>query len=531
LASNSYVLRSTFRLAVVQAVTVLLCFGSGALLDHLQHVGPTIVILPTVLGLTIGRTQRHGGTRQRLVSLVTLSAVSVACAEVGRLFVQHPDLGDTLFTAVIGFSIWMRRFPGSGRRLAALIALPFITLFITPVTAVPGASPSLGRTMLWSAIAAVIAFCSVWVTRVAAERIGYLPPLPEPPRQAAARPAKVAAKAKGGISPNDRMAIQMVLSLAIAFSVGRAAFSPHWTWIVLTAFIVNSGNRGRGDVVYKCLQRIAGAAVGTVVATLVSGLLPPRDNTAIVIILAVIIIAAWLRTVSYAYWAGCVTGVLSLLQGYFGEGSVGLLGDRLLQILLGGALAVAIAWFVLPVKSTHSLRSRIAGSLTALTDTLRAAQRAAEHAPGAQAEFAAQHRRLRESVAQLKVSAPSFVAHRRLNRIRRIADVHPADAVDALLACAEPMSVLAQQAEHSPQAFAEPAVAGLLRAVLGNVVGARRYLGAREGARYREPGAVPEDTPVVPALYRIDEAARVISELYRTTYARAPKLTPQPLKA
>ena len=514
---------------------MLLCFASGLLLDHLQHLGPSIVVLPTALGMTIGRTQRSGGTRDRLVSLVTLPAVSIACTEVGRLFVQQPNLADALFTAALGLSIWIRRFGGWASRLGTLIALPFIALFITPVPVLPGGSPSagqpsVGHSMLWSAVAAALAFCWVWATREAAERIGYLPPLPEAPKQPAARPSK------GGIPASTRMAIQMVLSLAIAFAIGRALFTPHWTWIVLTAFIVNSGNRGRGDVVHKCLLRIAGAAAGTVVATLVSGLFAPGDNTAVIIILAVIIVGSWLRTISYAYWAGCVTSVLSLLQGYFGEGHVGLIGERLLQILIGGALAVAIAWFVLPVKGTQLLRRRIADTLAALTDALHAAQHAPgvpnePGTPGTPGEFAAQHQRFGEGLAQLKLSAPAFAAHRRLNRMRRIEGVHPADAVDALLACAGPMSVLARQAKQGPETFAEPAVAGLLKAVLGNVVGARRYLGAREGARYREPAAVPEDTPAVPALYRIDEAARVICQLYGAAYAHEPKITAQPLKA
>jgi uncharacterized membrane protein YgaE (UPF0421/DUF939 family) len=518
MASKSYALRTTYRASVVQAVTLLLCFGSGLLLDHLQHLGPTIVVLTTVLGLTLGRTQRHSDTRQRLIALATLPVVSVACNEVGRLFVQHPNLADALFTAAIGLSIWMRRFGGWATRLGTLIALPFITLFVAPVPVLPGASPAVGRSMLWSAVAAVVAFCWVWATRATAERIGYVPPLPEVPERAAVRPAK------GTIPASTRMAIQMMLSLAIAFTIGRAVFSPHWTWIVLTAFIVNSGNRGRGDVIYKCLQRIAGAAVGTVVATVIAGLFPPRDNTAIVIILVVIIFGSWLRTISYAYWAGCVTSVLSLLQGYFGEGHVGLIGERLLQILIGGALAVAIAWFVLPVKSTQMFRRRIADALAALTDALHAAQ----HAP---AEFSAQEKRFGHGLAQLEQIATSFRAHRRLHRIRRVERVHPADALDALLACAEPMSVLAQQAEQSPEAFAEPGVAGLLRTVYGNVVGARRYLGAREDARYRQPKTVASDSRVVPALHRIDEAARVICELYGATYVHEPEMPAQPLKA
>jgi len=518
MVSKSYVLRSNIRPSVVQAVTLLLCFGSGLLLDHLEHLGPSIVVLTTVLGMTLGRTQSGRGTPQRLVSLATLPVVSVACNEVGRLFIEHPNVADALFTAALGLSIWIRRFGGWASRLGTLIALPFIALLITPVPVLPGMSPSVGRSMVWSAVAAVVAFCWVWLTQEVAERTGYLEAKPGP----ATTPT---VKGKARIPASTRMAVQMTLSLALAFVIGRAFFSPHWTWIVITAFIVNSGNRGRGDVIYKCLQRIAGAAFGTVVATGVAGLFPPRDNTAIVIILIVLVVGSWLRTISYAYWAGCVTSVLSLLQGYFGEGHVGLIGERLLQIVLGGALAVTIAWFVLPVKSSQVLTRRIADGLAALTDALYAAQQAPE-------EFTAQADRFERCLVLLEQVAPSTTAHRRLHQLRGRDGGHPADAVDALRTCAEPMSVLAEQAKRNPETFAEPDVAGLLRAVLGNVVGARRFIGRREGARYREPRELASEAPVIAALYEIDDAARVICGVYGApAHEHVAKMPAQPAQA
>jgi Fusaric acid resistance protein-like len=519
MAQKSYALRS-IRPAVVQAVTLLLCFGSGALLDHVQHLGPSIVVLTTVLGMTLSRTQRHGGTRQRLISLATLPVVSIACNEVGRLFIEHPNVADALFTAALGLSIWIRKFGGWASRLGTLIALPFIALLVTPVPVLPGESPSVGRSMLWSAVAAVIAFCWVWATQEVAQRIGYVEVAPEH----ASAPAN---KSNARIPASTRMAVQMTLSLALAFVIGRSLFPTHWTWIVVTAFIVNSGNRGRGDVVYKCLLRIAGAAVGTVMATLVAGLFPPRDNTAIVIILIVLAVGSWLRTINYAYWAGCVTSVLSLLQGYFGEGHVGLIGERLLQIVLGGALAVAIAWFVLPVKSSQVLRRRIADCLAALTDALYAAQ----HEP---ADVTAQAHRFSRCLVLLEQVSPSVTAHRRLHRLRGLENPHPADAVDALRTCAEPMSVLAGQAKQCPETFAHPAVQGLLRAVLGNIVGARRFLAGREGARYREPRelrAEGEAEHALSALYEIDDAARVVCGVFGAIDDHEVESPAQPLKA
>jgi uncharacterized membrane protein YccC len=462
----------------VQAVALLLCFASGLLLDSLQHLGPTIVVLTTVLGMTLGRTQRQRGVRNRLFALVTLPVISIACTEVARLFVQHPNVADALFTAAIGLSVWMRRFGGLATRLGTLIALPFIALLVTPMPVVPGQSSSTGPTqsivhsMFWSAVAALVAYGWVWAIQALAERIGFVEaPKPEPESR------RTPAKPVGGISASTRMAIQMTLSLALAFVIGRTVFDPHWTWIVLTAFIVNSGNRGRGDVVHKCLLRIAGAGLGTIVATLVSGLLPARDDTAIVIILAVLVVGGWLRTISYAYWAGCVTSVISLMQGYFGESHVGLIGERLLHIALGGALAVAIAWFVLPVKSSSVLGRRVKACMGALREARQAARDAPE-------EFARHQWQFAEHLAQLELVAPSFYAHRRLHKLRGLKGKHPADAVDALRACAEPLKIIAARESEDSVTTALREI-GLSMRVVGEVYGANRDHAAKSPARAR----------------------------------------------
>jgi uncharacterized membrane protein YccC len=458
----------------VQAITLLLCFASGLLLDSLQHLGPTIVVLTTVLGMTLARTQRQRDVRNRLFALVTLPVISIACTEVAQLFVQHPNLADALFTAAIGLSIWMRRFGGLATRLGTLIALPFIALLVTPVPVLPGQSSSIGHSMLWSAVAALVAYSWVWAVQALAERVGFVE---RPATEPTSEPRPAPAKSTNGIPASTRMAVQMTLSLALAFVIGRTVFDPHWTWIVLTAFIVNSGNRGRGDVAHKCLLRIAGAGLGTIVATLVSGLLPARDNTAIVIILVVLVVGGWLRTISYAYWAACVTSVLSLMQGYFGESHVGLIGERLLQIAVGGALAVAIAWFVLPVKSSQVLGKRVKACMGALRDARRAAQDAPE-------EFAQHQRRFAGHLAQLELVAPSFYAHRRLHRLHGLKGKHPADAVDALRACAEPLKIIAARESEDAVTSALREI-GLSMRVVGEVYGANRDQAAKSPARAR----------------------------------------------
>jgi len=170
--------------------------------------------------------------------------------------------------------------------------------------------------------------------------------------------------------------------------VGRNFFGVHWTWVVLTAFIVCSGNRGREDVAHKAVMRVLGAGAGTLAATALAGAFPVGDAWSIVAIFAVLAVALWLRPVNYAYWAAGMTGALALLYGYYGERGPGLLADRLEAILIGAALAIAASWLLLPVRTTDVLRRDLARALAELTDYVAAIGTDPAGLPELEARFA-----------------------------------------------------------------------------------------------------------------------------------------------
>ncbi|MGN6474519.1 MAG: FUSC family protein, partial [Mycobacteriales bacterium] len=140
----------------------------------------------------------------------------------------------------------------------------------------------------------------------------------------------------------------------------------HWTWVVLTAFIVGSGNRGRADVTQKAILRVAGAIVGTLIATALANAFPAHDDWSVVTIFAVLTVALWLRTFSYAYWAAGMTAALALLYGFYGERGSHLLLDRLEGILIGACIGVAAAWLVLPIRNIDVIRRNLAVALAAI---------------------------------------------------------------------------------------------------------------------------------------------------------------------
>ncbi|HSI48843.1 MAG TPA: FUSC family protein [Ideonella sp.] len=387
-------------------------------------------VLGVVLCLSLSRSQLDRDRRGRIEAAIALPLVSLAAFGVAMLLHEWPWWGAAAFVLVLSASIWLRRFGDAGRKAGRLIALPFVVLLITPhLPASPGGSlPA----WLLTVVVALLALFWVSLLHALARRLRFLPGMPPEPMLPAAPQA-------GGLRPvaSSRMAIQMGLALAAGFAVGHLFFGPHWAWVVLTAFIVGSGNQGRLDVVHKSGLRVLGAAAGTVIALAASGGLGGHDRGTVALILLAVFLGLWLRPLGYAWWALFVTLALALLQGFEGLPAQEVLGLRLAEIIIGALIGVAAAWFVLPVRSTDVLRRRIADALAALAEAgdPAATERSAQ-------PFLAQ-------LANAEKVAPAFRAARRLTR--RWHPLQPADWVDTLAACQAPACRMLAQGEAPGQ--------------------------------------------------------------------------------
>ena len=344
---------------VLTMVIALSCFGFGLLFKHYAHLFDDTVILSTVLAITIARSQASADSRQRSMALAIIPAMAIAAGEASMLMGSHVALGDAIFVAALTTAVWIRRFGSRFAQVGTMMTLPFIAMLM-----IPSGLPFFGALhQLWSGAVAAVAVLCVALWQISARRIGFTQ-LPSGGVQPAPLRRDREKRSTKGISVSTRMALQMAAALSCAFALGHYVFGSHWIWVVLTAYIVCSGNRGRGDVVHKSAMRVIGAACGTAVATGLSGLLPPGDATSIVLIFVVIAFAVWLRPVNYAFWAFSVTAALAFLYGYFGESGAGLLGTRLEAILLGAAIGASATWLLLPVRSRGrptAARKRSAG--------------------------------------------------------------------------------------------------------------------------------------------------------------------------
>jgi 5-amino-6-(5-phosphoribosylamino)uracil reductase len=214
------------------------------------------------------------------------------------------------------------------------------------------------------------------------------------------------------VSVHTRMALQMLVALALAFAIGMLVFPQHWSWVVLTAFIVCSGTVGRGDAIYKGLLRLGGAVGGTLVAAVLSRVTLPGGALSAAIIFLVLFLGMWLRTINYAYWAACATLIFALLQGSQGADPGPLFVVRVLCILIGALCAIAATWFVYPIRTELLVRKRVAEARAAMRDVARGLG----------------NHDLHHHLAQLERVAPPVRLHRAIFGAR--SGEHPATLID-----------------------------------------------------------------------------------------------------
>lgn len=373
-----------FSAAALRAAGRAACVTMAAVLATLACVhalspSPGAAVLAVFLPLALARSHGHATLRQRIKAGLALPFIGLAALGAGWLLLHRPWPGAALFVGALSLPIWARRFGPGTARLAALAGLPFIALLVTPHDAAPAAGPV--PPMLMPLVAGLCAVFWVALCQGLARRFGWMDTAPVRPARRVAHGESAGSGpaprgAAGGLrpAPNTRLAVQMALALALAFAIGYALFAERWAWIVLTAYLVSSGNRGRLDVAYKGVLRMAGALGGTAIALVLqshAGAAGIGDGSGTVaLILAALFMGCWLRPFGYGWWALCVTVAFALLQGMEGGPPGRFLWLRMEEIVLGAVIAVGVAWLVLPLRSTQVLRRRMADALAALGDAL-----------------------------------------------------------------------------------------------------------------------------------------------------------------
>jgi uncharacterized membrane protein YccC len=398
------------------------------------------------------------------IGFAMLPIVTGIAAVIGWLMIGRPVLGDSLFVLAMFTTIWLRRFGARATQLGSLMVAPLVATLIVHMTG--------PLRPWWPVLIALIAYTWVFVCHRVAVASGIT--VSQRPVRAAASAGSATARRR--LRASTRMAIQLATALVAAFVIGRLLWPAHWAWVVLTAYVVCSGARGRADVIFKGILRGGGAVAGTLVGLGISDLFPPHAAGAVVLMFVLLALGTWLREFNYAFWAAAMTATLSLLYGWFGESASGLLPIRLAGIAVGAALAMAASWLLMPIRTRDVVRRGSALAVGELAEILADDWRDPSTLRRRLASLTSSTERLEQVGTPLRFVRSLFS---RLLPNRQ----YQADVIDVVRRCVQPARVVARAATEN--SGVRTSVAPLADAIAANATVVNRVISRQAGARHQ----------------------------------------------
>jgi hypothetical protein len=174
----------------------------------------------------------------------------------------------------------------------------------------------------------------------------------DPRRVRVIRFAPISKGGKVSLKSTMRFALRMTVAAVAAFLLGQVLQLPmHGLWAVLTAVIVTQASVGGS--IGASLEYVLGTLAGGLYATLVTLLIPHTTPLATAGVLALCIAPlAYAAARASAFRVAPFTAVIVLLlAGQFGLGPLAAGATRLLEVVLGSAIAVSVSMLLFPERS------------------------------------------------------------------------------------------------------------------------------------------------------------------------------------
>lgn len=169
-------------------------------------------------------------------------------------------------------------------------------------------------------------------------------------------------------NPIVRAALQITIASTIAMVCGLMLSRDRWFWAVLTAFLVFTNARSRGDAALRAVQRSIGTLVGIGMGLILATLLAGHTSLLFVAATLGVFFAFYSLQVSYAVMTFFVSITLCLVYGLIGTLTTGILLLRVEETLIGAIAGTVVSFLVFPA----STRSTLDGALDRWYAALRA---------------------------------------------------------------------------------------------------------------------------------------------------------------
>src|SRR5215469_8558497 len=198
--------------------------------------------------------------------------------------------------------------------------------------------------------------------------------------------------------------LRVTIAALVTYAIGEALALSQVYWAVLSAVVVSQGSAG-GSLkagIDRLVGTVGGSIWGAMIAILIAHSSPAALGAALLLAIAPLAVATGFRA---PYRVAPSTAIIVLMGGSLQQADpVTSAISRVFEISLGSAIAIAVAFFIVPARA-HRLLARAAGAtVSAMADL--AGLLAAHHWSAANAgQFLPALSRIRTLIAQTETRA------------------------------------------------------------------------------------------------------------------------------
>ncbi|WNB90855.1 FUSC family protein [Bacillus sp. NEB1478] len=163
-----------------------------------------------------------------------------------------------------------------------------------------------------------------------------------------------------GLKPSTKKAYQALVTGVLAIIIGQFISPSKPYWILLTAFVVLLGTDSIGRIYTRGFQRSLGTIIGAVLGFTLAKLLTGQSFIEVIFIFVVVFLAFYLLTVSYTLMNVFITMLIAFMYDILLGGiTFSLIGARVLDTIIGAAIALGVSTFVFPKKTKDKVSESI----------------------------------------------------------------------------------------------------------------------------------------------------------------------------
>jgi uncharacterized membrane protein YccC len=174
----------------------------------------------------------------------------------------------------------------------------------------------------------------------------------------------------GGRRAELRLAVRVAVAGVASFAVAHYLALPQGYWAVFTAVIVTQASIGGSlkATIDRFIGTLGGAIYGAVVAMVIAHHEPAGLGLALALALLPL---GFVSAIDTRFRVAPVTAVIVLLSPVGSQGTpIDFTIDRVVEITIGSAVALAVSFFILPARAHSALLETTAGLLGQLGDFL-----------------------------------------------------------------------------------------------------------------------------------------------------------------